>query len=48
MNVNEFMLSDKELKNMTPEELAEYKVELDKLALDVEDLIKKCDDILSK
>lgn len=37
-----------ELKNMSPKELADYKLELSQLSLEIDELIKKCDDILSK
>lgn len=37
-----------ELKNLSPKELADYKLELSQLSLEIDELIKKCDDILSK
>lgn len=37
-----------ELKNFSPKELADYKLELSQLSLEIDELIKKCDDILSK
>lgn len=36
------------LKNLSPKELADYKLELSQLSLEIDELIKKCDDILSK
>lgn len=37
-----------ELKKMSPKDLADYKLTLEQLSLDIEELIKKCDEILSK
>lgn len=37
-----------ELKNMSPKELADYKLQLSQLSLEIDELMKKCDDILSK
>ena len=37
-----------ELKNLSPKELEDYKLELSQLSLEIDELIKKCDDILSK
>lgn len=37
-----------ELKNLSPKELADYKLELSQLSLEIDELIKKCDDNLSK
>ena len=41
-------VSKEELKNLSPKELADYKLELSQLSLEIDELIKKCDDILSK
>lgn len=37
-----------ELQKMSPKELAAYKLSLNELSLEVDALIKKCDEILSK
>ena len=42
------LLTQEDLKKMSPKEIAEYKIALTELSLDVEDLIKKCDELLSK
>ena len=42
------IFTEEELKKMSPEELANYKVALKELSLDIDELIKKCDEILSK
>lgn len=41
-------LTKEELKNMSVEDIATYKVTLEQLSTDIDDLIKKCDEILSK
>ena len=37
-----------ELKNMSVEDLATYKITLEQLSSEIDELIKKCDEILSK
>ena len=44
----EKLLTDEELKKMSPEEIANYKVALTELSVDIDGLIKKCNEILSK
>ena len=41
-------LTKEELKKLSPKELAEYKISLTNLSLEVDELIKKCDELLSK
>lgn len=41
-------LTKEELKNMSAEDIATYKVTLEHLSSDIDELIKKCDEILSK
>lgn len=44
----EKLLTDEELKKMSAEEIANYKVALTELSVDIDELIKKCNEILSK
>lgn len=41
-------LTKEELKNMSAEDIATYKVTLEQLSFDIDELIKKCNEILSK
>ena len=41
-------LDKKDLEKMSAKELAEYKIALELLSLDVDNLIKKCDEALNK
>lgn len=41
-------LTKEELKNMSIDDIATYKVVLEQLSFDIDRLIKKCDEILSK
>lgn len=40
-------ISDEELKELSLEELADLKIELDDLSSRVDDMLKTCDDILN-
>lgn len=42
------LLTKEELQKLSPKELAEYKLSLARLSLEVDELIKKCDEILAK
>ena len=47
MKENKFPTNE-ELKNMSVEELTAYKITLNELSSEIDELIKKCDEILSK
>lgn len=40
-------IKKEDLDKLTPEELADLKVETEELKMDIEDLIEKCDELLS-
>lgn len=40
-------ITDEELENLSLEELADLKIELDELSSRVDDMLKTCDDILN-
>lgn len=42
------IFTKEELKNMSVEDLATYKITLEQLSSEIDELIKKCDEILSK
>lgn len=46
MENNESLFKKEDLEKMPPEEIAKYKVALEKIAFDSQRLIKKCDEIL--
>ena len=41
-------MEKEELKKMSIEDLATYKITLQQLSSDIDELIKKCDELLSK
>lgn len=42
------MVTKEDLKKMSPKELASYKIALKELSMDIDELIKKCDELLEK
>lgn len=47
MENNFINITDEELENLSMEELADLKIELDDLQLRISELLKQCDDILN-
>lgn len=45
---NKKIITEEEFKKMTPKEVATYKLALEKLSLDVDSLIERCDKLLEK
>ena len=47
METNKIITED-EFKKMTPKEVATYKLALEKLSIDLDNLIERCDKLLEK